>query len=68
MEAADLFLVLTTSLHITSFAAHTFSSGALERPWYVGPLVEQTPGKQRALLRTCIRVQRFGEGNASTND
>ena len=55
MEAADLFLVLTTSLHITSFAAQIFSAGALERPRYVGAVVEQTPGKQRALLRDCMK-------------
>ncbi len=56
IEDAGFFLVLTTSLHITSFAAHTRNL-RLHATWRLdgaGALVEQTPGKLRALLSACM--------------
>ncbi len=54
IEDAGFFLVLTTSLHITSFAAQTRNLPATWRLHGAGALVEQTPGKLRALLSACM--------------
>ena len=59
MMDAGFFLVLTTSLHMTSFAAQTFNLAVTGRRFCAGQLVEQTPGKQRELLATCIATQRL---------
>ena len=54
MEAADLFLTLTTSLHITSLAAWILDTDALARPRHVEAVVEQTLGNERGLLTPCM--------------
>lgn len=54
MEAADLFLTLTTSLHITSLAAQILDTDVLARPQRVVALVEQMLGNERGLLTPCI--------------
>lgn len=54
MEAADLFLTLTTSLHMTSLAAQIFGMHALNRLRDVGALVKLVLGNDRRPCTPCI--------------
>lgn len=54
MEAADLFLTLTTSLHMISLTAQIFGMDTLDRLRDAEALVEQVLGNDRRPCTPCI--------------